>query len=97
MEIPVAGDALSGASDLVIEGAKKDHEEKVEETAEGKRQEVYEGRTEKMAALVEKWQEENGNWAAEQPSGYSAQELHSRISKEAGNGREEAKLAEGEQ
>ncbi|GGO52579.1 hypothetical protein GCM10012287_37240 [Streptomyces daqingensis] len=93
--IPVVGDALSGTSELVIEGAKTDHEDKVEETAEGKRQEVYEGRTGKMAALVEKWEDENGNWAAEQPSGYSTQELHSRISKEAANGREEAKFAEG--
>jgi hypothetical protein len=94
--IPVVGDVLSGASDLITEDITKEHEEKEKEHKEGKNQEVHERRTGKMAALVDTWQNENGNWAAERPTEYSDEDVHNKIAAAAVRGRSTAMGAKGE-
>jgi hypothetical protein len=90
--IPVAGDALSGTTDLIGEKIAKDYEDKVEEDTEDGKQDVYGERTNKMTALVEKWQDKNGNWG-DQHHGYDPQGAHKQISEAATAGQQEAKQA----
>ncbi|OEU91542.1 hypothetical protein DB35_15950 [Streptomyces abyssalis] len=67
----------------------------MKEATEGQRQEVSEVRSGQMRALVETWQRNNGNWAADQPSGYDYEDLQNRIVDGANNAHEDAKRAEG--
>ncbi|OEV30585.1 hypothetical protein AN219_09945 [Streptomyces nanshensis] len=93
--VPVAGGAASAVVGPIGDAIAKDYEDGVKEATEGERQKISEARSERMNALVETWQRNNGNWAAEQPSGFGYDQVHQRISEKANDAQQEAKQSEG--